>query len=321
MIYGNLSTGVNRFLEQEGTAFYAGLDVSADGNTVAEGGKQHVFVATDGAQHGFTQMSNQAIGETFVLYVVPNTPTEIAAGTNLAVFFSTDRGLDWGAANYMPNIGTITGITSTPDGSEIYIVSGGLSINQNLSFVKIQLRTETTPATNLPQIPINCIARAKDGTLFLGTDYDVLTSTDDGVTWNPIGIGLPPVQVLSLQVRGSNDQYLLAGTYGRGTWVYQRSGSGVAAAADGPTFTLAPPIPSEINANSSATVSFNFEKGRNYSMALYNTNGQLIRTLDAGFKPAGSYHATISTAELSAGMYFVALSSEGQMLNQKLLVQ
>ena len=321
LVYGNLGVGVNQFLEQEGSAFYAGLDVSADGNTVAEGGKQHVFVATDGAQHGFTQMSNQAIGETYVLYIVPNTPTDMAAGTNLAVFFSTDQGLDWGVPNYMPNVGIITGITSTPDAREIYIVSGGLSTNENLSFVKIQSQTETTPATNLPQIPINCIARAKDGTLFLGTDYNVLTSTDDGVTWSPVGMGLPPVQVLSLQVRGTSDQYIVAGTYGRGTWVYQRAGSGVAAASAQPTFTLAPPIPSEIDANSSATVSFNFERGRNYSMALYNTNGQLIRTIDAGFKPAGNYQSTISTSGLAAGMYFVALSSEGQMLNQKLLVQ
>ncbi len=321
LVYGNLGTGVNRVLENEGTAFYAGLDVSADGNTIAVGGKQHVFVSTNGALHGFTQMSNQTIGETFVLYIVPNNPNDMAVGTNLAVFFSTDKGLDWGPANSMPNVGTITGITSTPDASEIYIVTGGLSTNQNLSFVRIKSSTETTPATNLPSIPINCIARASDGTLFIGTDYNVLTSTDDGVTWNPVGTGLPPVQVLSLEVRGTGEQYLLAGTFGRGSWVFQRSGSGVSDGLAAPTFTLALPATSIVDANSSVAINFTFEKERQYTMQLYNSAGQAVRTLDQGFKPAGNYSENVPTSGLAAGMYFIALSSDGQMKNQKLIVR
>src|SRR5205085_3579639 len=62
--------------------------------------------------------------------------------------------------------------------------------------------------------------------VFVGNDYGVLMSTDNGATWtNTQSMGFPSVQVMSLHARG---HYIIATTYGRG--MYQLDVSGITGA-------------------------------------------------------------------------------------------
>ncbi len=320
----------NKTLLDEGTLFYAPMDVSQDGNEVAMGGKKKVYVSFNGGLDGMIQEANTEIGTSTYIFIDPKNPTQIWAGTNDGtIHLSTNSGQDW-FTNTLGTTGSVIGITKDQTNNIVYAIQGGLANNQSSSFA---LSTDgganwINPAVSgIPQIPFNSIAVATNGTLFIGTDYNVITSTDHGVNWQPVGTQLPPVQVLSLAVRGDSDQYLLAGTHGRGAWYFPLKKaadplSGVTGPG-GPTFQLLPVIFSDVYPSDqpeNPTIRFVLEKGRDYTLKLYDAAGREIRNIDAGFKDAGTYGVKFDEGGLAAGEYFVGLASYGQVLMQRLVV-
>src|SRR5262249_19535664 len=55
------------------------------------------------------------------------------------------------------------------------------------------------------------------GLLYLGTERGVMISYDDGGSWQPLHLGLPPVAVHDLVVK---DNDLVLGTMGRSLWIF-----------------------------------------------------------------------------------------------------
>jgi photosystem II stability/assembly factor-like uncharacterized protein len=74
--------------------------------------------------------------------------------------------------------------------------------------------TWTQQDQNLPDVPVNALARIPGGDLFVGTDLGVFQSTDDGRTWSRPASGLPNVAVFDLVFHRSTNA-LLAATHGR----------------------------------------------------------------------------------------------------------
>ncbi|MCB2229146.1 hypothetical protein KQH82_00390 [bacterium] len=76
--------------------------------------------------------------------------------------------------------------------------------------------TWTDIGTGLPDSPINDVIPDPDDslTLFIGTDYGVLTTADLGATWTPLGTGLPVIPVHDLDFHAPT-RLLAAGTHGR----------------------------------------------------------------------------------------------------------
>ena len=56
----------------------------------------------------------------------------------------------------------------------------------------------------------------KKGLLYLGTQYGVMFSPDDGLTWRPLKLNLPTVQVADLIVKNGD---LVLATHGRSIWI------------------------------------------------------------------------------------------------------
>ena len=69
-------------------------------------------------------------------------------------------------------------------------------------------------STSLPDIPVNDIVQADNGSLYLATDVGVFGSANGGTTWEPLGVNIPNVVVTDLHIH-EDSSYLYAATYGR----------------------------------------------------------------------------------------------------------
>jgi hypothetical protein len=81
--------------------------------------------------------------------------------------------------------------------------------------------TWTPTSTNLPDVPVNAFAvdPASSSNIYAGTDIGVFCSTDGGLTWNPLGSGLPRVAVFDLKVTSlAAGHKVRIATHGRGMW-------------------------------------------------------------------------------------------------------
>ena len=72
---------------------------------------------------------------------------------------------------------------------------------------------------NLPDIPVNDVVIDPDiaNTLYAATDIGVYRSSDSGVSWLPLGTGLPHAVVTGIKLHRLS-RTLRATTYGRGVW-------------------------------------------------------------------------------------------------------
>jgi photosystem II stability/assembly factor-like uncharacterized protein len=77
---------------------------------------------------------------------------------------------------------------------------------------------------NLPNIPVNDIVVDPDvpGTLYVATDVGAFGTSDGGVSWSPLGSGLPNVIVFGLTLQ-RRSRLLFAATRGRSVWDLQLS--------------------------------------------------------------------------------------------------
>jgi hypothetical protein len=74
-------------------------------------------------------------------------------------------------------------------------------------------------ATNLPDVPVNCItmSAANLNNVFIGTDIGVFGSIDAGATWSSYSMNLPVVPVYDMAIHKVTNILRIA-THGRGLW-------------------------------------------------------------------------------------------------------
>ncbi len=305
----------------EGSPFYTVYDCSLDGSIVALGGNRHVWVSTAGGQDGFPNESNVGIGSSFAIHVAPADPSGsiIWAASGGNIFRTFDQGTTW-VKQTSSLSSTITGITSNPnDASKVFACATG---GKHFFVSSDSGKTFTTPATNFPNIPCWAIAvHPTDGRLFIGTEKGVLWSDDNGVTWYPVMTGLPYVMVTQLKVRGTNDDKLLAGTYGRGMFWLDLTTLGVKPAVTGSEpLTLEPTYPNPITSQT-ATMGFDLQDAGVATITLNDLLGRELRILEKSYFDAGRHQISFTTTGLPSGTYFVLLTENGKSVSQKIVVE
>lgn len=69
--------------------------------------------------------------------------------------------------------------------------------------------------------------------------------------------------------------------------------------------------------NPSTKISYSLKKSSAIELKLFDINGRMIKIIESGFKPAGSYEINLSAEGLSSGVYFFSLYSEGILMDTK----
>ncbi|MBL0216541.1 MAG: hypothetical protein IPQ07_21990 [Myxococcales bacterium] len=130
-------------------------------------------------------------------------------------------------------IGAFTGVM-TPAGEPPPDAKGRLYRTTNFG-ATWQSIVGADPAHQLPNVPIYVVKYdpVTPTTIYAGTDLGVYLTTDDGVTWNRMGEGLPMVPVRDIYI-AKNQEFIRVATYGRGLWeIYPSAGANRGVAGDG----------------------------------------------------------------------------------------
>jgi photosystem II stability/assembly factor-like uncharacterized protein len=319
-LYVSLAT--NSSLVSESAPFYAAYDVAPDANIIAFGGNSHVFVSRNGGKDGFLRTGSPSIGKITCVRVSKYSAQNMWAGTTGFIARSTNTGVSWTLVA-TPAIGDVTGIVQGADDRTLYATVGGLSDDPSVRFLVSNDGgvTWSHPAYNFPRAQAHTIARTKKGQLFVGTEYGVITSNDNGVHWSQFGLGLPIVQVLSLKVKGQNDEFLLAGTMGRGAYWIDIPTAGVAKNIP-ISFSVGECFPNPVagHANSESELRFTLTHDQLTTARLFDALGHEVLTLAKTHFTSGDHTLHIPTTNLTTGEYFITLESEGSALVRKLTV-
>ena len=305
----------NDTLVNEGAPFYMQYAVNdADAGMVAISGQRRVWVSYDGGENFTSAMKSGVIsgGPNFTHWPEANQGVMYVGGRGGYFHYTTDYGESWNKS--ATKIGTASGIDSHPlDAAKVYVAISGYG-GKHFYMSTNYGETWTTPATNFPDVSCLSIAVSKEGVIYIGHQLGVIYSRDNGVTWEPLREGLPLVQIMSLSIRGGEDNtYLLAGTYGRGAYrlniseINQQTND-VALNEKVEVFTKlstnvierSTPVRLTVNASSSDVV----------SVQLYDYLGREVSNLFVGHVSGAPIQLDLSN--VSAGKYFVVTNTGGK---------
>jgi photosystem II stability/assembly factor-like uncharacterized protein len=148
-------------------------------------------------------------------------------------------------------------------------------------------------------------------TLYLGTDYGVYSSANDGTNWVKEGNNLPNLAIYDLGYDGVND-YLIAATHGRGMW---RASTIVGIEETNNEyrtrnyeFRL---IQNHPNPFSKLTaISYELRAPSHTTLKIYDLSGRLVETLVNEHQKPGLHQLPITSNQLpGSGVYFYRLQT------------
>nr|MBX2871691.1 hypothetical protein [Saprospiraceae bacterium] len=167
----------------------------------------------------------------FALAESPLRQGMIYAGTDDGLIWITeDDGSNWTKFDRFPGVPDMTFVNyvlpSMHDESVVYACFDGRKNSSDFKPYLIKStdkgRTWTSIAANLPSGTVYCIQEdhVNENILFIGTEWGVWTTIDQGKNWVQLKNGIPPIQVKDLTIqRREND--LVVGTFGRGFYVLE----------------------------------------------------------------------------------------------------
>ena len=178
-------------------------------------------------------------------------------------------------------------------------------------------QTWTDISSNLPSIPVNdIIINSNERILFLATDMGVWYSITNGDIWELLGNNLPITIVRDLKLHEPTST-LFAGTFGRSMHRFDISeieSLGIEASElTDASWTLSPSP-----AVSNFTISHSFVSVG--EITIYDSLGRKLKTLFKG-NLQESQNKEFTTNNLSPGVYFVSITSNGSQSSKPIVVK
>jgi len=330
-----------RLSDTEQAPFYMTYDVSeSDPGVVAICGNSSVFYSNDGIStlNRISGGSNSPSNPQAV-HIAPSDATIVYAGSGGGYVYVTHNAADgdytavkWKKSS--THIGVVADFYIDPNnpGNAWAAISGygGKHFYMTTDTGKnwISPETDLPSASGLPDLSCSSITRGPNGDLFLGHTFGVLRSLDNGKTWEPLRDGMPLCQVTKLRLRGNNNEWLLATTYGRGMYrinvndlprtIQQQSVSAPAASADIPAITSISPNP--IQANEHLAINFTIPKEGDASIILYDEMGRQAKTLLKQYCQQGGQSSEGDISGLPSGVYYAVLVADGHAVTQRIVI-
>ncbi|MFH0733825.1 MAG: T9SS type A sorting domain-containing protein [bacterium] len=156
-----------------------------------------------------------------------------------------------------------------------------------------------------------------DSNLFVSNSEGIFVTSNNGVTWQNVGDGLPNTVIRSFQIK---DDILYAGTDGRGIWKRPLSEMFVSVekiTGEVPnSFVLKQNYPNPFNP--STTISFSLPKQEFVTIKIYDILGKEIATLVNEELGAGNYNKAWNAENYSSGIYFCRFNAGSFLETRKM---
>lgn len=256
------------------------------------------------------------LGTVTTLDVSKSNPNVLYCGTDDAnVWVTQNGGTNWTKINTgLPNR-WVTRVAIHPDSANIcYVSLSGYKVDStgaHLFKTTNYGNTWISKSSNLPDAPINdvIIDPRKYSNLYLGTDFGVMVSTNDGGDWQILGGGLPssvPVHDLTFH---QPTLKLVAWTHGRSAFAISlppiTSITKTEEVAE--SYNLKECYPNPFN--SQTIIKFSISKNTNMNISVYDVTGRKISTLLSGNQTKGEYKINWDAGNFASGIYYIRMSS------------
>jgi len=192
-------------------------------------GTKYIYKSSD---NGATwNVSNNGISGTVnYIYSLAKISTNIVAGTDAGVFYSTDNGDNWTLSAGTASIGVFCIVVK---GTNLFMSTVGSGVYKSTTN-GVTWSAVNNGITNITWMRAIVV---KGTDLYAGTDgYGIYKSTNDGANWSLVNTGLPGsfYSVSALAVVGNN---IIAGTYGAGVYKSTNNGGSWSAVNNGVSTT------------------------------------------------------------------------------------
>ncbi len=245
--------------------------------------------------------------------VAPTNSSVIYAGTaDGQVWQTSDNGNNWLRISDSLPFRWVTRVAVDPkDEGTVYVTFSGLKWGEPQPHVfrstDYGFSWENISA-GLPDAPVNAIAidPLQTKNLFVGTDLGAFVSFDSGRSWQIVGSGLPAVVVNDMKIHPLTHE-LVVGTHGRSMYKLDLDKLTAVEAQTAPVrqFELFQNYPNPFNPNT--VISYRLPVPSYVNLTVYNTLGQIVRTLVNQKQQAGRHSVPFNAGGLSSGVYYYQL--------------
>ena len=231
----------------------------------------------------------------------------IYAATDEGVFCTNDRGVTWKAlSNSLDNKQILDITINSKDDIFISVYSKGIYKSTDYG-TTWELINNGMNSLNIRTIVIGYndwifVSAVK----YFNIKGGIFVSKDGGTNWIDLTNSLPEYDIFSLAL--DNNGYIYASTTGNGVIRSHRSITENKSLSNLSQFTLNQnypnPISSNINGNTSTTVSFSVQKYNLVKITVMDVLGREMSVLTNQEYPAGEHSITFNAASLPTGIYF-----------------
>lgn len=327
------SDATNGISSSEKTNWSTPVIMDPNNNNVLYYGTNRVYRTTNGAglwtaiSPDLTNGNQARLGTVTTIGVAPANSNVIIAGTDDAnVWITTNTGTNWTKVSTTLPYRWVTRVAFDHVNENIaYVTFNGLKWKDPQPHV---FRTTnkgqnwTDISNNLPDAPVNAfdIDPLRPNLLFVGSDVGAYFSTNTGQSWAFLGTGLPMVSVYDFKIHPVA-RYLVAGTHGRSMYKIDLAQIvGVTSNSENipDGFALEQNYPNPFNPGTK--INYRSPSIGIVAIKVYDILGNEIAVLVNKRHEAGNYSIEFNANNLSSGIYFYSLYSNGILKDTKRMI-